>query len=132
MIRAVDHLGIAVQSLESRLPFWAEALGLDVAAIETVESEGVKVAMLPAGRARVELLEPLTDDSPVARFIARRGEGIHHLTFEVEDIEKAIARLRERKIKLIGDAPRPGAGGTRVAFLHPSSTGGVLVEVVEL
>jgi methylmalonyl-CoA/ethylmalonyl-CoA epimerase len=131
MIRAVDHLGIAVSSLEQSLPFWADALGLDVAAIETVDSEGVKVAMLPAGRSRIELLEPLGDDSPVAKFIAGRGQGIHHVTFEVADVEAALRRLKARGVRVIGDAPRDGAEGSRVAFLHPKSTGGVLVELVE-
>lgn len=131
MIRAVDHLGIAVSSLEQSLPFWADALGLDVLAIESVDTEGVKVAMLPAGRSRIELLEPLGDESPVARFIAARGPGIHHLTFEVTDIEAALSRVRARGVRVIGDASRPGAEGSRVAFIHPASTGGVLVELVE-
>jgi methylmalonyl-CoA epimerase len=131
MIRAIDHLGIAVRSLEESLSFWAGALGLEVAGIETVDSEGVKVAMLPAGRSRIELLEPLGDDSPVAKFISGRGQGIHHLTFEVGDIEAALARLGERGIQVIGEAPRAGAEGSRVAFVHPKSTGGVLVELVE-
>jgi methylmalonyl-CoA epimerase len=131
MIRRVDHLGIAVRSLEQSLPFWADALGLEVAAIETVDSEDVKVAMLPAGRSRIELLEPLGDDSPVAKFIAGRGQGIHHLTFEVDDIELVLERLTTRGVRVIGEAPRTGAEGSRVAFLHPKSTGGVLVELVE-
>jgi len=131
MIRRVDHLGIAVRSLEHRLGFWAESLGLEVGGIETVDREGVKVAFLPAGRTRIELLEPLDDTSPVARFIERHGEGIHHLTLEVADIDDAVQRLRGGGVEVIGDAPRPGAGGTRVAFLHPRSTGGVLLELVE-
>lgn len=131
MIRKIDHVGIAVTSLEGRLPFWAEALGLGVSAIETVDSEQVKVAFLSAGPSRVELLEPTGDSSPVSRFLDKRGEGIHHLTFEVDDIDAALTRLREREVAILGDAARPGAEGTRVAFLHPQATGGVLVELVE-
>lgn len=131
MIKRIDHVGIAVGSLESRLPFWAEALGLDVGGIETVESEGVKVAFLPAGDARLELLEPLAPDGAVGRHLERRGEGIHHLTLETPDIEAALERLRSRGVAIVGDAPRPGAEGTRVAFVHPRSTGGVLLELVQ-
>lgn len=131
MIRRVDHLGIAVHSLEERLRFWAGALVLEVAGIETVESEGVKVAFLSAGKTRIELPEPLGPESPVARFLEKRGEGIHHLTLEVDDIEAALKRLRGRGVKVVGKAPRAGAEGRKIAFLHPSSAGGVLVELVE-
>lgn len=131
MIHGLDHLGIAVRSLEARLPFWADALSLEVAGIETVESEGVKVAFLPVGRSRIELLEPISKDSPVGRFVERHGEGIHHVTLVVDDIVAALTRLRAAKVDIVGQAPRDGAGGRRVAFLHPASTGGVLVELVE-
>jgi len=131
MIHGLDHLGIAVRSLEARLPFWADALALDVAGIETVESEGVKVAFLTVGRSRIELLEPISKDSPVGRFVERRGEGIHHVTLAVDDLAAALARLRAAKVDIVGQAPRDGAEGRRVAFLHPASTGGVLVELVE-
>lgn len=131
MIHGLDHLGIAVRSLEARLPFWADALALEVAGIETVESEGVKVALLPVGRSRIELLEPTSKDSPVGRFVERHGEGIHHVTLVVDDLDEALARMRAAKVDIVGQAPRPGAQGRRVAFLHPASTGGVLVELVE-
>ncbi len=131
MIRRIDHIGIAVRSIDERLPFWSQALGLQLAGLEKVAAEGVEVAMLPAGAARIELLEPLGEDSAVGRFLSRRGEGIHHLTFEVDDIEGTLAGLRERGVPVVGDGPRAGAGGSRVAFLHPRAAGGVLVELVE-
>jgi methylmalonyl-CoA/ethylmalonyl-CoA epimerase len=131
MTVTVDHVGIAVESLKDRLPFWSEVLDLRVAGIETVDSEGVKVAFLPAGDARVELLEPTRPDSPVARFLAKRGEGIHHLTFGVAAIGPVLERLAARGAPMLDRAPRPGAEGSRVAFLHPKATGGVLVELVE-
>lgn len=131
MIKAIDHVGIAVRSLERSLPFWSAALGLEVSGIETVASEQVKVALLEAGPSRLELLEPTDADSPVARSIGKRGEGIHHLTLGVSDIEGLVQRLRAQGVTLIGDAPRPGAEGRRVAFVHPKSTGGVLLELVQ-
>jgi methylmalonyl-CoA epimerase len=131
MIRRIDHIGIAVDSLEKRLPFWAEALGLRVTGIETVDSEQVKVAFLPAGTSRLELLEPTSDLSPVARFIDKRGEGIHHLTFDVGDLDAALERLAGHGVSVLGNGARAGAGGTRVAFIHPKAAGGVLVELVE-
>jgi methylmalonyl-CoA/ethylmalonyl-CoA epimerase len=127
----VDHLGIAVKSLEKRLRFWADALNLDVAGIESVESEQVKVALLPVGRTRIELLEPTDADSAIGRFLEKHGEGIHHVTLEVSDIELALERLREKEVRILEPAPRTGAEGRKVAFLHPASTGGVLVELAE-
>lgn len=131
MTVTIDHIGIAVDSLEDRLPFWRDALGLPVGGTETVETEGVRVVFLNAGDSRIELLEPTREDSAIAKFLAKRGEGINHVTLAVPDIEAALGRLRERGITAIGDAPRAGAGGTRVAFLHPRSCGGVLMELVE-
>jgi methylmalonyl-CoA epimerase len=131
MITKISHIGIAVGSLEKRLAFWAQALGMELGGIESVASEEVKVAMLPAGLSRVELLEPLSDDSAVAKHLSKRGEGIHHLALEVSNIEEAVERLERLGVAPIGEAPRAGAEGTRVAFLHPRDTGGVLVELVE-
>jgi methylmalonyl-CoA/ethylmalonyl-CoA epimerase len=131
MSRRIDHIGIAVQELDERLPFWTDCLGLRLAGIETVASEGVRVAFLEAGSSRIELLEPIAPDSPVGRHLERRGEGVHHVTLEVPDLGAALERLGARGVEPIGPAPRPGAGGSRVAFLHPRSTGGVLVELVE-
>jgi methylmalonyl-CoA epimerase len=130
MIRKIDHIGIAVERLSERLPFWAERLGLSVKGIETVEAEQVKVAFLDAGSSRIELLEPTDENSPVARFLQRRGEGIHHLTLEVADLRGLLAQLASDGVPVLGEAPRAGAGGREVAFLHPRAAGGVLVELV--
>lgn len=132
MIRRVDHIGIAVDSLEARLSFWAEALGLSVAAIETVESEQVKVAFLTAGTLRIELLEPTSEDSPIAKHLARRGPGVHHVTFEVDDLDAALAALARAGVEILGGGARAGAEGRRIAFLHPRAAGGVLVELCEV
>jgi len=131
MILKIDHVGIAVGALDERLPFWRDALGLTLGGTETVPTEGVTVAFLPAGDARIELLEATRSDSPIAKFIAKRGEGIHHLTLQVADIQPILDRLKARGIPLLDETPRPGAGGTKVAFLHPRAAGGVLVELVE-
>jgi methylmalonyl-CoA epimerase len=131
MIRRVHHVGVAARSLEASLRFWSEALGMKVSAMETVESEGVRIAFLPAGESRIELLEPTRPDSPVARFLEKRGDGIHHLTLEVDDVQATLDRLRSLGVAMLDEAPRAGAGGTRVAFLHPRASGGVLVELVE-
>jgi len=130
MITKIDHIGVAVKSLESSLPFWAEALGLEVSGIETVESENVKVAFLRVGNASIELLEPTDASSAVSRHLDKRGEGIQHLTLEVRDLPEMLDRLRERGVPIIGDGARPGAGGRQVAFLHPKAAGGVLIELV--
>lgn len=131
MILKVDHIAVAVKSLEERLRFWSEALEIEPAGLETVESEGVKVAFLRAGQTRIELLEPLAAKTPVGKFLAKHGEGLHHITFEVESLDAFLERLRERGVKILDDGPRAGAEGRRVAFLHPRSAGGVLVELCE-
>ena len=131
MIVKVDHVGIAVRALGERLPFWRDLLGLTVAGEEVVATEGVRVAFLPAGPTRVELLEAVRDDSAVAKFVARRGEGIHHITFQVDGIQEVLDRLSSAGVPMLDRAPRDGASGSRVAFLHPRATGGVLVELVE-
>jgi len=131
MILKVDHVGIAVLSLDERLHFWHDALGMALGGTETVPTEGVRVAFLPAGESRIELLEAARPDSPIAKFVEKRGEGIHHITLQVEAIQPVLDRLKSRGVPLLDDAPRPGAGGTKVAFLHPRAAGGVLVELVE-
>ncbi len=127
----VDHIGIATRSIEESLGFWRDALGLEVKHTETVEEQGVHVAMLPAGEPRVELLEPTGPDSPVAKFLEKRGPGIHHVAVRVADIRAALARLKAGGARLIDEEPRRGAGDCLVAFVHPSSSGGVLLELVE-
>jgi methylmalonyl-CoA/ethylmalonyl-CoA epimerase len=127
----IDHLGVAVTSIEEALAFYRDALGLEVSGRETVEDQGVRVAMLPVGESRVELLEPTGPETPVGRFLAKRGPGLHHVCYRVPDIRAALDRLRAGGARLIDEEPRPGAGGHLVAFVHPSATGGVLVELVQ-
>jgi methylmalonyl-CoA/ethylmalonyl-CoA epimerase len=131
MILKVDHVGIAVKSLEDRVGFWHDGLGLVLGGTESVPTEGVRVTFLPVGASHVELLEATRPDSPIARFIEKKGEGIHHITFEVERIQPVLDRLKAHGVPLLDDTPRPGAAGTKVAFLHPRAAGGVLVELVE-
>ena len=127
----IEHIGIATPRIEDALKFWRDALGLKVTHTEEVAEQGVRVAMLPVGEPRVELLEPTGPDSPVAKFLEKRGAGIHHIAVRVPDIRAALARLREGGARLIDETPRNGAGGCLVAFVHPSSAGGVLLELVE-
>lgn len=128
-ILGLDHVGIAVRDPRQRLWLWAEALGMPLDRAEAVPSEGVRTWFLDFGGGHIELLEPLSDDSPVAVSIAKRGEGIHHLSLAVDDIAAVLARLAARGIEPIGGGARPGAGGCSVAFLHPRDTGGVLLEL---
>jgi methylmalonyl-CoA/ethylmalonyl-CoA epimerase len=127
----VEHIGVATRSIEESLKFWRDALGLEVMHTEVVEEQGVRVAMLPVGEPRIELLEPTGADSPVAKFMEKRGPGIHHVAVRVADICAALSRLKEKGARLIDEEPRRGAGGCLVAFVHPSSAGGVLLELVE-
>jgi methylmalonyl-CoA/ethylmalonyl-CoA epimerase len=127
----IDHIGIATRSIEESLGFWRDALGLEVKHTETVAEQGVNVAMLPAGEPRVELLEPTGPDSPVAKFLEKRGPGIHHVAVRVADIRASLARLKDGGARLIDEEPRVGAGGCLVAFVHPTSAGGVLLELVQ-
>jgi methylmalonyl-CoA epimerase len=127
----IEHIGIATRSLDDALGFWRDALGLEVTHTEIVEEQGVRVAMLPVGEPRIELLEPTHGDSPVAKFLEKRGAGIHHVAVRVDDIRAAINRLKESGARLIDETPRIGAGGCLVAFVHPSAAGGVLLELVE-
>ena len=125
----LDHIGIAVKSIEDAKIY--EALGLTVDHVESVKTQGVKTAFLSVGDSNIELLEPLTPESTVAKFIEKRGEGIHHICFRVDDIEKHLERLKKEGYRLINDAPVPGAHGCRVAFLHPGAGNGVLIELSE-
>jgi methylmalonyl-CoA/ethylmalonyl-CoA epimerase len=132
MILKVDHVGIAVKSLEDRVGFWHDGLGLALGGTESVPTEGVRVAFLPAGTSRVELLEATRPDSPIAKFIDKRGEGIHHITFEVERIQPVLDRLKAQGVPLLDDAPRPGAArGRRSRSFTRGPRGVVLVELVE-
>lgn len=125
----IAHIGIAVPSIAAALPFYRDILGL--VPVEPEQADGATIVALALGEAAVELLEPLQDDSPIARFLARRGPGIHHLCFRVPDLDAALARCREVGYQLIDDAPRVGAHGRRIAFVHPKSTAGVLYELTQ-
>lgn len=131
MIKNIDHIGIAVRSLEESLPLYTNTLKLKLEGIETVESQGVKVAFILAGNTRLELLEALTPESPIAKFIDKRGEGIHHVALGVEDIEARIKELKQSGLRMIDDTSRKGAHAADVAFVHPKSTAGVLYELCE-
>lgn len=127
----IEHIGIATRSLDDAIGFWRDALELDVVATEEVAEQGVRVAMLPIGETRVELLEPTSAASPIAKFLEKRGAGVHHIAVRVDDIRATLARLKEQGLRLIDEVPRVGAGGCLVAFIHPSSANGVLLELVE-
>jgi methylmalonyl-CoA epimerase len=126
----IDHLGIAVRSLDAALEFYQQQLGFTVNLRETVEQEKVNVAMLPAGESRIELLEATGPDSVIAKFIDKRGEGLHHVAIKVHDLAATVHRLKNHGVRLLND-PRPGAGGHLYVFVHPSSAGGVLLELIQ-
>ncbi len=127
----INHLGIATKGIDEALKFWEESLGLENVHTEVVEDQKVRVAMLPIGESRVELLEPTSEDSPISKFLEKRGGGIHHVAVEVDDIEAALAKLKANGARLIDESPRVGAEGCLVAFVHPAASGGVLLELVQ-
>lgn len=127
---SIDHLGIAVKSLAQSKAFY-EKIGMKVMPEETVEQEKVKVAMVPLGESRIELLEPTSDESPIAKFLTKRGEGLHHLALHVTDLAHTVEELKRAGVRLINDQVQIGAGGHMYVFVHPSSTGGVLLELCE-
>ena len=129
MKATLDHIGIAVSNLDEALAFYRDALGLDVQMPEEVSSQRVRAHFIQAGQGALELLEATDQDSPIAKYVAKRGPGLHHITLRVDDISAALARLKAHGVRLIDDAPRPGAHGSFVAFIHPSSAHGVLVEL---
>ncbi len=128
---AIDHIGIAVVSIEESLKFWEGSLGIRCAGIEEVAEQKVKTAFLPLGDTEVELLEATDPDSPVAKFIEKKGEGIHHLAIRVENLEEALEKMKAMGMKMIDERPRYGAGGAKIAFVHPKTAGGVLLELSE-
>lgn len=127
----INHLGIATKGIDDALKFWEDALGLENVHTEVVEDQKVRVAMLPIGESRIELIEPTSEDSPISKFLEKRGGGIHHIAVEVDDIVESLARLKENGAMLIDETPRIGAEGCLVAFVHPKSSGGVLLELVQ-
>src|SRR5215831_7898694 len=127
----IDHIGIATAGIAQAAKFFHENLGLEVIETEEVPDQKVRVAMLPIGESRIELLEATSNDSPISKFLEKRGPGIHHIAVRVDDIRAALANLKKKGARLIDEEPRLGAGGCLVAFIHPSSTGGVLLELVQ-
>ena len=127
----LDHIGIAVKSLADAVKVYENTIGLKVSGYETVEDQGVNLAMIPLGDSRIELLEPLHVESPIGKFMAKRGEGIHHIAVSVDNIEEALERFKAAGARLIDTVPRRGAHNSKIAFIHPSSTHGVLLELVE-
>lgn len=129
--KKINHIGIAVKSIEASIPFYRDVLGMTFEGSEEVAEQKVRVAFLAVGESRIELLEPTSPDSPVSKFLEKNGEGTHHVAYEVEDLEGALAELAAAEVKLIDQVPRRGAHGTRIAFLHPKATSGVLTELCQ-
>jgi methylmalonyl-CoA/ethylmalonyl-CoA epimerase len=132
LLDRIQHLGYAVESVEAASRFYERSFGAEPTAPETVEEQGIVAVMFRVGDSTIELMQPTHPDSPVGRFLAKRGEGFHHVAFEVENIEAALAALKENGVELVDDEPKVGAGGTRTAFVHPKGAFGVLTELVEL
>ena len=131
MIEKIDHIGVAVQSIDKALGLFRDVLGLELGGTEEVATQKVQVAFLKVGETRLELLEPTQEDSNVGKYLASKGEGIHHVALKVDNIEAALAQLKAQGVRLINEQPVPGAHGARVAFLHPKGTYGMLLELVE-
>jgi methylmalonyl-CoA/ethylmalonyl-CoA epimerase len=130
-ILQIDHIGIAAKSIEQVAPFWSTVLGLPITGRETVEEQKATTAFLPVGESEIEILESTAPDGAIAKFIESRGEGIQHIALRVENIEEALKELKEKGVRLIDEKPRRGAGGAKIAFIHPKATNGVLLEISE-
>ena len=131
MLKKISHIGIAVTSIEEATPFYRDVLGMEFEGTEVVAEQKVKVAFFVVGESRIELLEPTEPDSPVAKFLDKNGPGVHHIAYEVADLAQRLADLKAEGVRLIDDNPRGGAHGTRIAFMHPKASGGVLTELCE-
>ena len=131
MLSTIDHVGVAVEDLDSALAVYRDALGMPLVHRETVEEQGVDAALLDVGDGHIELLQPLGPETPVGKFLARKGPGLHHVAYRVKDIETALQELAQAGLRLIDEHPRNGIRGSRVAFVHPAGTGGVLTEIVQ-
>jgi methylmalonyl-CoA/ethylmalonyl-CoA epimerase len=132
MIKKINHIAIIVSDLDGSLTFWRDTLGLPLSHLETVDSQEASVAFLPTGDSEVELVQPTTGTSGAAKFLAKRGPGLHHIALEVDNLDAMLARLKEKGVRLINDTPVQAAGGNRAAFIHPESASGVLVELYEI
>jgi methylmalonyl-CoA/ethylmalonyl-CoA epimerase len=131
MLKKINHIGIAVNSLDASIPFYRDNLGMSFKGTEEVVEQKVKVAFLQVGESKIELLEPTSPESPIAKFLEKNGPGIHHLAYEVDDITAAIAKLLAEGARMIDEQPRQGAHGAKIAFIHPKSSGGVLTELCQ-
>ena len=131
-ITKINHIAVAVSDIDKSLSFWRDALGLELAELRDVPAESAQIAFLPIGGTEVELVRPIIDDSGLAKYIEKRGQGMHHLCLETDDIEAMMLQLKEKGVQLINESPRTGADGKKYAFIHPKSTGGVLVELYQL
>jgi methylmalonyl-CoA/ethylmalonyl-CoA epimerase len=131
MINQINHIGIAVRSLDEHIPFYRDVLGLKESGIEEVADQKVKVAMFKVGEVSIELLEPTSPESPIAKFIEKKGEGMHHIAYQTDDIKNELSGMKAKDIQLIDQEPRDGAHGSRIAFLHPKSSGKVLTEICQ-
>ena len=131
MLSAIDHVGVAVEDIDAALALYRDALGMALVHRETVADQGVEAALLDVGDAHIELLQPLGPDTAVGKFLARRGPGLHHVAYRVPDVEQTLAALAQAGMRMIDERPRTGIRGSRVAFVHPASTGGVLTEIVQ-
>lgn len=132
MVKRIDHIAIAVNDIDDVARFYTDTLKLDLSGVEVVTGQKAKVGFLKIGESNIELVQPASDDSPLVKFLETRGPGIHHICFEVEDIQKEVEELKKQGVRMIDEIPRPGAHNTRVAFIHPKSSGGVLIELNEL
>ena len=132
MIKKVNHIAVVVDNLEASMKFWVESLGLEMSHREHVASQAVDVAFLPIGDSKIELLQPTEDESGVAKYLQKRGPGMHHICFEVDDIDAALVRLKAVSVQLINEVPMVGSDGRKFAFIHPKAANGVLVELYEL
>ncbi len=132
MVKRIDHIAIAVNDIDDVARFYTDTLKLDLSGVEVVTGQKAKVGFLKIGESNIELVQPASDDSPLVKFLETRGPGIHHICFEVEDIQKEVEELKKQGVRMIDETPRPGAHNTRVAFIHPKSSGGILIELNEL
>jgi methylmalonyl-CoA epimerase len=131
MIEKLDHIGVAVKSIEESMQVYTEILGLKVTDIETVEEQKVRTAFIPVGESKIELLESTSPDGPIAKFMEKRGEGIQHIALRVDDLKQKLEELKQKGVRLIDENPRIGAGGAKIAFIHPKATKGILIELCE-
>lgn len=131
MLKKISHIGVAVTSIDDAVPFYRDVLGMEFEGTEVVAEQKVKVAFLVVGESRIELLEPTAPDSPVAKFLDKNGPGVHHIAYEVADLEQRLAQLKAEGVRLIDESPRTGAHKTRIAFMHPKASGGVLTELCQ-